>query len=105
MTHRTLKSSDGEGFLRAAWDSWFDLVVERKGQLSLIVAPTVRKGVWSFRLTYRSPLDALAAFPTASVTAEYPTAQVQTVEAFLYQLVVKMERMLDSQDRYPGGRG
>jgi len=105
MAHRPLKAADGEGFLRAAWDAWYDLIVERKGVISLLMAPTTRKGVWSFRMTYRSPLNVDGPYATASCQAEYPTAQVQSLEAFLYQLVTKLERMVYSQEQFPGGRG
>jgi len=104
MARHTLKTSDGEGFLRAAWDMWADLEMEGELRVELVVKPTGRKGVFWFRLAGWSNDGMPTGYPKASVSAEYPTAQVQSLEAFLYALTVKLDRVIELQARYPEGK-
>jgi hypothetical protein len=101
MTHRRMHSSDGEGFLRATCDSWQDLEHDQNVVLKLGVRPTKRKGVLQFDLGAWRPTGGSRDFPLARVAADYPNSQVQTLEAFLYTLVIKLERVLELQHRFP----
>jgi len=104
MARHTLRTGDGEGFLRAAWDMWSDIELNETVKLSLAVMPTSRKGVFRFRLSAWREEDTPTAFPQAAVALEYPTAQVQSLEAFLYALTVKLDRVIELQQRYPEGK-
>src|SRR4030095_6010511 len=115
MARHSMKASDGEGFLRAFTDAWADLEADTDYRLELCVFRTNRKGVLQFRLrAYKVPVDVTGPY-SAAYQMEYPTAQVGTLEAALYQSVVKIERLLadaderlyrsllPASDRAPGG--
>jgi len=104
MGRHTLKTGDGEGFLRAAWDMWRDIELDGEFRVEMVVKPTGRKGVFWFRLAAWLNDGPPTAYAKASVTAEYPTAQVQGLEAFLYALTVKLDRVIELQARYPEGK-
>jgi len=101
MAHRTLRSADGEGFLRAMCDSWKDLEHDQNVVLKLAVVPTKRKGVLQFSLGAWRPTGGSRDFPLARAVADYPNSQVQTLEAFLYTLGIKLERIIELQHRFP----
>lgn len=104
MGRHAIKSADGEGFLRAFWDAWKDLEADHDIRLALLVEPTTRKGIFTHRLQGWLKVGGSKDFPQASVRVEYPSSQVQTYEAFLYTLVVKLERVFENQARYPEGK-
>lgn len=105
MGRHALKAADGEGFLRAFWDAWVDLEKDHEVRLRLWIEPTTRKGVFTNRLVAWLKVGGSQDFPQASVRVEYPSSQVQSYEAFLYTLVVKLERVIEMQAKYPEGRG
>jgi len=104
MTKRTLRASDGEGFLRALWDDWRDTEATYAVEAMLSLTLSDRKGVIRMRLSvYRKPVD-VPEGPIASYSAEYPTSAVQSFEAALYQCMVKLERVLESRAAFPMGK-
>jgi len=104
MTRHTLRTADGEGFIRAFTDEWKDIEQMYEVKLHLSIEPTGRKGILLHRLTAWLCVGGSRDFPQASVRVEYPSSQVQSYEAFLYSLGVKLERVLEMQKAYPEGR-
>jgi len=105
MSRHSIKTSDGEGFLRAMTDEWADLKKQYEVDLILTVKPSDRRGVLVHWLKAFKASEPLAEFPMASVRVEYPSAAVQTYEAFMFQLVTKLARVIELRLRYPEGKG
>ena len=105
MTRHSLKTMDCEGFLRAFTDEWRDLQVQHKVDLQLTVRPSDRRGVLLHTLKAWSADLPLADFPKASVRVEFPSASVQSYEAFMFSLTTKLARVLELRERYPEGKG
>lgn len=98
MARHATKSSDGEGFLRAFTDAWADLEADTDYRLQIELFRTARKGIVQFRVrAYRVPVDVNEGYFVA-YQMEYPTAQVGTLEAAMYQSIVKIERLLADAD-------
>jgi hypothetical protein len=105
MAKTNLKASDGEGFLRAYHDELKDLELNFGVLITARIDLTPRRGVLVFNLTAWSVRDRRGEIPAAQYGAEYPTAQVGTLEAFLYQSVVKLGRVLSDAHKFPMGKG
>lgn len=105
MARYKLKTADGEGFLRAFWDEWRDIELAYGLHLKLKVLPSERRGILVHWLEAWKDRPETTAFPKGSVRLEYPSSQVQSYEAFLYALGVKLSRLLEMQVRYPEGKG
>ncbi len=104
MARSKLNSSDGEGFLRAFTDAWQDTEIEQACRIHFEVSGTARKGVLQLRM-WATELDWLGdERGVGAYTCLYPTAQVGTLEAALYQAVVRLERIVSEQRRWPGGK-
>jgi hypothetical protein len=104
MTRKPLKSADGEGFLRAFTDEWADIRADHDVELVMTISPTYRKGV--LKLTIKAWAGGLVdiGFPKAQYSVEYPTAAVASFEAALYQAMVRLQRVIEQQERYPMGK-
>ncbi len=105
MRRKGLSSADGEGFLRAFTDAWADLVKERELGFTLKVSPSNRKGVIRIELQAFGVDSMSDTRCVGKYSCEYPTAQVGSLEASLYQALIRLERVLDDASNYPGGRG
>lgn len=104
MARKALKTSDGEGFLRAFTDEWADLESTYGVYLQMRVSPTPRKGVLELRVSAWGEQERRGHQPRAAYTASYPTAQVGTLEACLYQSLVRLEHILAQQLKWPMGK-
>lgn len=104
MARKVLKSADGEGFLRATWDLMGDMRAVYGVDCGFFVRPSKRRGVFLFALRAYEPDSPAEAPPKAAYTCEYPTAQVASLEAFLYRATLKLDFQLEMQKRYPEGK-
>jgi hypothetical protein len=105
MSKNKFSSGDGEGFLRATTDAWKDLELETGLHLSLRLSPTGRKGVMRVELQALEEDDMGITGVFASYATEYPSAAVSSLEATLYQSVIRLERVVLDANRWPSGRG
>lgn len=104
MARKPLKTSDGEGFLRAAWDLLADMRAEYGVESGFTVRPSKRRGVFVYALRAYTPSDGGESVQRAAYTCEYPTSQVGSLEAFLYRAVLKLDYQLEQQRRFPEGK-
>jgi len=105
MSRNKLNSGDGEGFLRALTDAWFDLEKDEDIHLQLMMAPTHRKGVVSIVLkAYEEGVEGNTEV-VATYQTDYPSAAVSSLEATLYQSLIRLERIVVDARRWPSGRG
>jgi hypothetical protein len=104
MARHTLRTSDGEGFLRAFTDAWQDAEADHKVLIQMNVHLSRRRGVLGLTLAAVPEGEPAPVHPQAKYTVEYPTAAVATFEAALYQAMVKLERILDQQRKWPMGK-
>ena len=104
MARHVLKTADGEGFLRAYWDTCADIEKEFGVLVLLGVECTKRRGVLKFRLSAWPPGDVPAVRPIAAYVTEYPTAQVASLEACLYRLALKLDHIITQQRQFPSGK-
>jgi hypothetical protein len=100
----SLKSNDKEGFLRAFTDEYADLQADYHVKLEMVVEPSGRKGVLRITLTALSPQDGHTGLAAAYYQCEYPTAQVESLEACLFRCAVRLERVLRDRHAYPMGK-
>jgi len=105
MGRNKLNSGDGEGFLRAFWDAWRDLELEEKVVVSADVHLTPRKGVLSIVLMAYEEVEEGTERVAGRYLVEYPSSAVSTLEATLYQALVRLERIVVDGHRWPSGRG
>jgi len=105
VARNKLSSADGEGFLRAMTDAWRDLEIEEDCRLQLFVVPTSQKGVVNISLTaLQEGVEGLTeVIGRYSVT--YPSAAVSSLEATLYQSIIRLERIIVDAQRWPAGKG
>jgi len=104
MAKNRLSAADGPGFLRAMCDNWRDAELEYGVLLFLAVEPTAQKGVLEHRLTAWYEGDRRGQRPQAAYRAPYPSSAVQTYEAFMLQLVLRLTRILEQQRKWPEGK-
>lgn len=104
MARKQLKTADGEGFLRALWDSFADMEVEYGVTCSLTVTPTTRKGVFRWRMAAQTMAGTPLASESAVYTGEYPSVVASSLEAFLYRSSLKLEHILEQQRKWPMGK-
>ena len=105
MAKNKLNSADGEGFLRAFTDAWRDLEIEEDCTLQVMLSPSGRKGIVEIKLTaYEIGADTHTRV-VARYSGEYPTAAIGSLEATLYQAVVRLERVVVDARRYREGKG
>lgn len=100
----SLHSNDKEGMLRAFYDEWIDMQKTYHIVLEFIVEVTERKGVLRFTICALHPFDGLVRQKMAYYQCEYPTAQVQSLEAALFRCTVQLERILRDRSAYPQGK-
>lgn len=103
MAHKPLRAGDGEGFLRAFTDAWRDTEIEYDVVISMLVRRTSQKGVLALLLRADGigEEDDHSAIWTYEV--RYPSAQVGTFEAALYQAMVRLERLVADAQAHPSG--
>jgi hypothetical protein len=104
MARKALKTSDGEGFLRATWDLEADMRAVYGVESGYTVRPSKRRGVFIFALRAYTPSEGGESVQRAAYTCEYPTAQVASLEACLYRAMLKLDFQLEMQLRYPEGK-
>lgn len=104
MAKNRLSSADGEGFLRAFGDNWADLEKEFNVLLTMRVGPSSRRGVLEHRISAWHEGDRRGTHPQAAYTFNYPTAQVSTYEAALFQAITRLARILEGQRKWPEGK-
>lgn len=104
MAKNKLSSADGEGFLRAVTDLWKDIEADTGDHLGMSLYPSGRKGVLQVTIAAYYDGDDNNTRVVARYECEYPTAQVGSLEAALYQALVRLERVLIDEDRYPMGK-
>jgi len=105
MAKNRLSSADGVGFLRAFTDNWLDVESEHEVLLQMRVSPAKQKGVLELRISAWHEGDRRGSMPAAAYTFTYPTAAVGTLEAALFQAIVRLYRILDQQRKWPEGKG
>jgi len=104
MSRKVIKTADGEGFLRAMWDSLADVQEVYEVDILFTVERTKRRGVFKYRLAALGREDVPESVLRAVYIGEYPSSQVATLEAFLYRCALKLEHILEMQKRYPEGK-
>jgi len=104
MARKVLRSADGEGFLRAAWDAMADMLVDYGVVCSWSVKPSTRRGIFVFRLHAYVEGTAPESLAQAAYVCEYPTAQVASLEACLYRATIKLDFQLEQPRRFPSGK-
>jgi len=104
MAKTKLLSGDATGFLRAYCDEWKDVELERGVLLTMRSEPTGRRGVLAFVWSAWAEQERRGGHPIAQYSAEYPNSQVGTLEAFLYQSIVKLDRILRDGQMFPSGK-
>lgn len=100
----SLKSNDKDGFLRAFTDEWAELQIAYGVVLEFVVEPSGRKGVLRLTLSALSPSDGHVGLSTAYYQCEYPTAQVESLEACLFRCGTRLERILRDRKAHPQGK-
>jgi len=105
MARQSLRTSDGQGFLRAFTDEWKDTEKQYEVLITMSVEPSKRKGVLEHRLVAWGEGERRGSISKAAYTFEYPTSMVATYEAFLFQGMTRLARILEGQKLYPGGKG
>lgn len=105
MARNRLSSADGEGFLRAFTDAWDDAEKTFEVEISCRLNRSPRRGVVQMEFTACATGEYATACPCGRYQCEYPTAQVGTLEAALYQSLIRLERVLRDRYAYPSGKG
>ena len=95
MGKTQLRAGDPEGFLRAFTDEVGDLQKLFHVRIVGEFVPTTRRGVLQFTLAAWKLSGGCKDFPMARIRLDFPSAQVQSLEAFLFSLVVRMNAMLE----------
>jgi len=105
MAKTTLKASDGEGFLRAAYDATRDLEASYQVVVSTSVLWTMRRGVLQIAMAATKIAVKEDGEPAVwRYYCEYPTSQVGTLEACLFQAACRLERVIRDAHAHPAGR-
>lgn len=104
MAKQSLKSSDGEGFLRAFHDSVVDLEHNHQVRVYITLALTKRRGVLTASLRAYQGDAGDQPYPLAKYSVEYPSAAVQSFEAALFQASNKLDHILTQQKMWPMGK-
>jgi len=92
----TDESRDAE-WLRSVWEWAEDIRREYDGvDIQVSLYPTHRKGVWRAQLRALEMVDGRPAGIRIQVSGDYPNAQAQSLGAFVFQLMVKLEGELDA---------
>jgi hypothetical protein len=104
MSKRVLRAADGEGFIRALYDDWRDVETEYQVKAICHLTCTSRRGVIQLYMAVYPMGTGVTGTPLASYTTEYPTVAVQSFEAALYQAMVRLERLVDTQAKWPMGK-
>jgi len=104
MARHPLKSSDGEGFLRAFHDSVRDIEGNHGVRVYITLSLTTRRGVLKATLRAYREQDDDVPYPQAAYSVEYPTAAIGSFEAALFQASNKLDHILTQQRIWPMGR-
>lgn len=104
MAKSPLKAGDGVGFIRAYTDELRETEHEYGVYIFSQMGVSGQRGVLEFRFTAWKQEDRRGERPEASYVATYPTAHVQSLEAFLYQCLVRLSMQLRDKKRWPLGR-
>lgn len=100
----SLKSNDKEGFLRALTDEWVDLEKDQGVVLEMGIRPAGRKGLISVSLTAYKANEGHTGIAQAHYACEYPTAQLEGLEACLFRCAVRLGRVLADRRAFPMGK-
>lgn len=104
MARHALKSQDSEGFLRAFHDTVRDLEGNHYVRVYITLELTKRRGVLRAVLRAYEAGENETPYPQAKYSVEYPTAQVGSFEAALYQASIKLDHILTQQKLWPMGK-
>ena len=104
MAKTRLMAGDSEGFLRAYADEARDLEHEYSVVITARIDLTSRRGVLAFVWTAWSEEERRGGRPAGQYSAEYPRSEVGTLEAFLYQSMVKLGVVLRDARMWPQGK-
>lgn len=104
MAKTTLRAGDVVGFLRAADDARRDLELTFDCVTTCVLGWSTQKGVVVVRLG-AVELGGPDENPRHwSYTCQYPSAQVSTFEATLFQAYNRLYKVIDDAIGHPGGR-
>ncbi len=104
MGRHTLKAHDGVGFLRAYTDEMLDAELVYSGYITVQLKHTVQRGVLEVEHAFVKASTPDTTRWTVRYVTMWPNSQDTTFEAFMYQCLVKLRRMLDDKYLYPGGK-
>jgi len=100
----SLKSNDLTGFLRAVTDEWKEIEHVYEVRLEMVIEPAGRGGILRISLTALDPARGHVALVNGYYQCEYPTAQVESLEACLYRCCIRLERVLRDARSHPMGK-
>ena len=104
MAKNRLSSADGPGFLRAFTDNWRDAEADFGVSITMVLHPSAQRGVVEHVLKAWVEGERRGSRPQAAYIATYPSAAVVTYEAFLFQAMVRLLRILEQQRKWPEGK-
>lgn len=104
MGRHVLKANDDDGFLRAAWDYIRDTEHTEDVHVTISAELTNRRGVLKLILRAYGVGQEDLTYPRAKYSVEYPSAQVGTLAAALYQCSIKLDHILTQQALWPEGK-
>jgi hypothetical protein len=97
-------------FGQAAWEMAVDLEKGHKLAVHVAMFPTARRGVFVWAAAAQGDGMKGAASEICRVQAEFPNSRAETLEAFLYSLMVKLAHCVEAKaaseavDRAKAGR-
>lgn len=97
MASKNGKTTSDAGFLLAAYDLLGDVSLEHNVHVGYQITPTVRRGVYKVRLSAMRGANGTKLVKAAAYEREFPTAEVESIGAALFQAAVHIERLLDAQ--------
>ena len=94
---KLLRSNDTRGMLIACTDQWVDTEQTYDVLINLTCMHTVQRGVLEYKATAFEARGDGQLVSIASITRLYPNAQVESYEAHLYTLQVRLARLLEDR--------
>ena len=94
--------NDGQGgeFMRALWHEQREIEKSFAVIVELDFVPTTRAGVYTLRLTATGPVvDEGLLVKVAAIQAEYPNSSNGLLEAFMFQMIMKLGHLVSQARR------
>jgi hypothetical protein len=84
-------------FGQAAWDTATDLTIKGEVRCEVVLWPSARRGVFIFEAVAKQTEARGVERSVCRVQAEFPNFRAETLEAFFYSLLTKLQHCVEAR--------